>query len=122
MPVTCQMFGITGPDEQKSSTYSAGIAGSIAMLPMHGMPEAIAVPTVPSDRSTGTISPLAPLTDPSLANILPTGSIASPVAGAFTVVNKWPVSAAPPEVPNLYTLPVGQSVTYRLPAASHAIP
>src|SRR5277367_3713062 len=101
IPVTCQMFGLTGPDEQKSSTYRAGIAGSIAMFATHGMPEAIAVPTVPLDRLTGTISPLAPLTDPSLANILPAGSIARPVAGAFTVVNKWPASAAPPEVPNL---------------------
>ena len=71
------------------------------MFPRHGMPEAIAVPTVPLNRSTGTISPLAPLTEPSLANMLPLGSIASPVAGAFTVVNRWLVSATPPEVPNL---------------------
>src|SRR5271163_4041 len=101
MPVTCQMFGDTGPNEQKSFTYKAGIAGSIAMFPRHGMPEAIAVPTVPVERSTGTMSPLAPLTEPSLANILAAGSIATPVAGAFTVVNRLPASAAPPEVPNL---------------------
>src|SRR5262249_43621274 len=33
------MLGLTGPSEQKSFTYNAGSAGSIAMFPRQGIPE-----------------------------------------------------------------------------------